>query len=186
MSTTDRRPIVRICFVCTGNICRSPMAEVMFRQMVEEVGLGDDVSIASAGTGEWHVGERVDPRTRQALDRAGYRGELQRARQFELAWFSDFDLIITFDRGQRRILRSWAPTQDDRALIRPLLSFLDDSGPEAEILDPYYGNDELFDQVRDQIEAPCRALLQQMLPVVRAAKMSRPPTAPVPEPAPKE
>ncbi|MGO2110528.1 MAG: low molecular weight protein-tyrosine-phosphatase [Pseudoclavibacter sp.] len=186
MSTSDRDPIVRICFVCTGNICRSPMAEVMFRQMVEEAGLTDDISIASAGTGEWHVGEQVDHRTRDALDRAGYRGELRRARQFELAWFADFDLIITFDRGQRRILRSWAPSHSERALIRPLLSFLDDGGADGEVLDPYYGNEELFDQVRDQIEAPCRALLRQVAPVVQAAKMNRPTTAPVPTSAPKE
>lgn len=153
------------------------MAEVIFREMVERAGLSNDITITSAGTGEWHVGEQADPRSRQALDRAGYHGELRRARQFELAWFSDFDLLVTFDRGQRRILRSWAPTPNDRALIRPLLSFLEHSRADAEVLDPYYGNEALFDRVRDQIEAACSALLRQVSPVVHAAKTTRRPTA---------
>lgn len=170
---TDSGPIMRICFVCTGNICRSPMAEVILRQLVEEAGFAADFSISAAGTGEWHVGEQADPRTREALERAGYSGAPSRARRFELAWFDDYDLLITFDRGQRRILRSWAPTPDDRALIRPLLSFLDGGPPDDEVLDPYYGSEELFDQVRDQIADACRALLAQMIPVVQAAKAGR-------------
>ena len=174
MPTSDSSPIVRICFVCTGNICRSPMAEIISRHLVADAGLSDDIAIASAGTGEWHVGEQADPRTRQALARAGYSGELHRARQFEQGWFRDYDLIITFDRGQRRILRSWAPSEQERALIRPLLSFVDGTAPNAEVLDPYYGNDELFDRVRDEIEVACRALLAQVEPVVRAAKEHRP------------
>lgn len=164
---------MRICFVCTGNICRSPMAEVMFRQLVDEAGFADDFVIASAGTGEWHVGEQVDPRTREALQRAGYDEVPRRARQFELAWFDEYDLLITFDRGQRRILRSWAPTREDRALITPLLSFVEEPRSDTEVLDPYYGTEELFDLVRDQIEAACRALLTQMIPVVEAAKAGR-------------
>ncbi|MFD0996585.1 protein-tyrosine phosphatase [Pseudoclavibacter chungangensis] len=167
--------ILRICFVCTGNICRSPMAEVIFRDMVDEAGLADAVYITSAGTGEWHVGEKADPRTRAALDRVGYSAENHRAKQFEVSWFETFDLIVTFDRGQRRILRAWARDDDERALIRPLLSFspADPGSPSGEVPDPYYGSDELFDRVRDMIEVACRGLLAQIEPVVRAAQQGR-------------
>lgn len=173
MSSPAGEPIVRICFVCTGNICRSPMAEVIFRELVAAAGLQRDVLIASAGTGEWHVGEQADPRTRRALQRAGYSAEHHRAKQFEPSWFRDFDLIITFDRGQRRILRSWAPGEQELALVRPLLSFAQGADTDAEVLDPYYGNDEVFDRVRDEIELACRALLHQVEPVVRAARAPR-------------
>lgn len=166
---------MRICFVCTGNICRSPMAELIFRDLVEEAGLADAVQITSAGTGEWHVGEQADPRTRAALERVGYSADRHRAKQFEVEWFETSDLVITFDRGQRRILRAWARSDDERALIRPLLSFSQAEGSTAsgEVPDPYYGSDELFDRVRDMIEHACRGLLRQIEPVVRAAQLGQ-------------
>ena len=173
MADQPRGPIVRICFVCTGNICRSPMAEAIFRDLVRQAGLSDEISISSAGTGEWHVGEKADPRTLTALTRAGYTADGHRARRFEPGDFADYDLIITFDRGQRRILRSWATTPEDRAIIRPLHSFTPGASPDGEVLDPYYGSDELFDRVRDEIEHACRAVLRQVEPVVRAARGAR-------------
>lgn len=173
MSLRPEAPIMRICFVCTGNICRSPMAELLFRDLVEEAGMADAVRISSAGTGEWHVGEQADPRTRAALARVGFSAELHRAKQFEIDWFDEYDLIITFDRGQRRILRAWARSDDERALIRPLLSFADVPGTSGEVPDPYYGSDELFDRVRDMIEQACRGLFRQIEPVVRAAQLGR-------------
>lgn len=169
MAKAGTQPVFRLCFVCTGNICRSPMAEVIFRELVREAGLAHAVRIQSAGTGEWHVGEQADPRTRAALERVGYSGESHRAKQFEAEWFDDFDLIITFDRGQLRILRTWADTEDQRAIIRPLLSFMPDKPTSTEVPDPYYGDDEHFDEVRDMIDSACRGLFAQIEPVVRGA-----------------
>ena len=173
MAKKGKPPVFRICFVCTGNICRSPMAEVILSSLAAARGIADELEIRSAGTGEWHVGEKADPRTRAALERAGYDGETHRARQFDPEWFDDFDLVVTFDRGQRRILRAWADTDAQRALVQPLLSFDPDPSSGTEVPDPYYGNDELFDKVRDVIERACEHLIAQIEPVVRAARKAR-------------
>ena len=170
MAKKGKAPVFRICFVCTGNICRSPMAEVIFTHLAEQRGIADEFEVRSAGTGEWHVGEKADPRTRAALERAGYSGESHRAKQFDPEWFDDFDLIVAFDRGQRRILHTWAEHDAHRALVRPLLSFDPDAASGTEVPDPYYGNDELFDTVRDVIERACEHLIAQIEPVVRAAR----------------
>src|SRR6188472_3018274 len=84
----------RIVFVCLGNICRSPIAEVVMRSLVEEAGLGDRIKVASAGTGDWHVGKRADSRTLDVLTRHGYDGSRHRARQFEASWFDQHDLVL--------------------------------------------------------------------------------------------
>ena len=84
----------RICFVCSGNICRSPMAEVVLRQLAADAGLADRLTISSAGTGDWHVGEQADPRAVEALTTHGYNGSTHRARQFDPAWFADLDLVV--------------------------------------------------------------------------------------------
>ncbi|KAB1637888.1 low molecular weight phosphotyrosine protein phosphatase [Pseudoclavibacter terrae] len=174
MAKNSKDAVFRIIFVCTGNICRSPMAEVIFRDMVEKLGLGSAVSIASAGTGEWHVGEKADPRTQSALERAGFTAENHRAKQFEVDWFDTFDLIVTFDRGQRRILKAWASDDEQRSLVQPLLTFHPaPPGGITEVPDPYYGNDQLFDHVRDMITSACEELLRQIEPVVRSALTSR-------------
>ena len=103
----------RVVFVCTGNICRSPMAEIVFREFADAAGLRDRVGSTSAGTGDWHVGEQADQRTIDALARAGYDGSKHRARQFDPDDFPDIDLVVAFDRGQSRVLRNWARTTYD-------------------------------------------------------------------------
>lgn len=169
VAATAEHPVMRLCFVCTGNICRSPMAEVIMRALARARGLGERLKISSAGTGEWHVGERADPRTRQALARAGYNGDDHRAKQFDATCFGDYDLILTFDRSQQRILTTWAGTEGERALIQPLLTFHPVYDERSEVPDPYYGDDELFDCVRDLIEQACRGLLEQIEPVLLAS-----------------
>ncbi len=97
----------RVIFVCTGNICRSPMAEVVFRALAEQRGLGPRIVSRSAGTGDWHLGERADARTLESLERHGYDGSQHRAKQFSAASFADNDLIVALDRTHERILRAW-------------------------------------------------------------------------------
>jgi protein-tyrosine phosphatase len=157
-----------ICFVSTGNICRSPMAEAVFRELIRRRGWEHLVSVSSAATGEWHVGEPSDPRTVGALQARGYEGEHHRARQFESAWFTDLDLIITFDRTHERILKNWAPDDDARSKVNLLMSF-DAAAADAtlDVPDPYYSDAAMFDSVLGMIERACTALFRQLEPGIR-------------------
>ena len=104
----DESALFRICFVCTGNICRSPMAETVFRDLAAKRGYEGAIAVMSAATSDWHVGERSDERTLDALASRGYDGSLHRAKQFDPNWFNSLDLVVAFDRSQERILKGWA------------------------------------------------------------------------------
>ncbi|MCU1442398.1 MAG: protein-tyrosine-phosphatase [Cryobacterium sp.] len=163
----DESTPFRIIFVCTGNICRSPMAEVMLRDLVTRAGLGRLITTSSAGTGDWHVGEQADTRTIRALATRGYDGSHHRARQFDPAWFADLDLVVVLDRSQERILRNWAPMERDRAKVRLLLSFDAEQSQLHDVPDPYYSDDALFHSVLGMIERASHALLKQLAPAIR-------------------
>lgn len=157
----------RVVFVCSGNICRSPMADVVFRRIAHTSGLGAHIASTSAGTGDWHVGEPADERTIAALAARGYDGSRHRARQFDPDRFPDLDLVVALDRSHERVLRSWAPTMDDSAKVTLLLRY-DDAWPEqADVPDPYYADRHEFDRVLSTVERACRALFHQLEPAVR-------------------
>jgi protein-tyrosine phosphatase len=156
----------RVVFVCTGNICRSPMAEVVFRGFADAVGLSSRVVSTSAGTGDWHVGEQADQRTLDALERAGYDGGRHRARQFTHNDFARNDLIIALDRTHERILRGWARTEADADKIALLLSF-DPNAGTLDVPDPYYAGPPMFDEVLGMIRSASRALFRQLEPAIR-------------------
>ncbi|MCS5715854.1 low molecular weight phosphotyrosine protein phosphatase [Herbiconiux sp. CPCC 205716] len=157
----------RICMVCTGNICRSPMAEIVLRDLVEKAGLSGRVVVTSAGTGEWHVGEHADPRTVASLKSRGYDGSTHRARQFDPAWFDSLDLVVALDRSHERVLRSWARTEEDRQKVRLLLSFDADPAGRTDVPDPYYSDAAMFDSVLALIEHADQALFRQLEPAFR-------------------
>lgn len=158
--------LFRVCFVCTGNICRSPMAETVFRQIVADAGYASQVAVMSAGTGDWHVGETSDHRTKTALSSRGYDGSHHRARQFDPDWFDHLDLVVAFDRGQERILKAWASTDADRGKVHMLLSF-DATQNQVDVPDPYYSDAALFDSVLHSIHHACTALFRQIEPGIR-------------------
>ncbi|WP_129841511.1 low molecular weight protein-tyrosine-phosphatase [Streptomyces sp. RFCAC02] len=145
---TDTPP-GRICMVCSGNICRSPMAEVVLRTRLGEAGAADRYAVDSAGTGDWHVGEHADPRATAALLDAGYdtAPEVHVARAFEADWFDRYGVVIALDRGHERALRALARTPEERAKVRLLRSF-EPAGPGRgaglDVPDPYYGGAEDF------------------------------------------
>jgi len=163
----DESALFRLCFVCTGNICRSPMAETVFTSLVRNAGLGGSIAVISAGTGDWHVGEPSDERTLAALGVRGYNGSGHRARQFDPAWFATLDLVVAFDRSQERILRSWAPTDEDRAKVQLLLSFDAEQSALVDVPDPYYSDAALFDRVLHMIESAATSLFDQITPGIR-------------------
>lgn len=159
----DETALFRVCFVCTGNICRSPMAEVVFKHLASEAGLESSIAVISAGTGDWHVGEPADARTVAALADHGYDGSRHRARQFDPDWFDKLDLVVVFDHGQERILKAWAGNDHDRSKVQLLMSF--DSDPTTDdVPDPYYSDAALFDQVLTMIEKASSALFKQVTP----------------------
>jgi protein-tyrosine phosphatase len=153
----------RVTFVCTGNICRSPMAEHIFRHHAEQEGL--DVEVDSSGTGHWHVGDPADERAVAVLRRAGYRSS-HRARQFEASWFDRYDLILALDRGHRTDLLRLAPDEEARRKIRLLREF-DPRARDLDVADPYYSRDSAFDEVREQIEAAVPGLLDHVRRAVK-------------------
>jgi protein-tyrosine phosphatase len=160
----DESSLFRICFVCTGNICRSPMAEAVFKDLIRKSGLENSIGVVSAGTGDWHVGEPSDERTVTALLAHGYDGSGHRAKQFDPDWFATLDLVVVFDRGQERILKAWAASDHDRAKVQLLLTFDNEESAIADVPDPYYSDSALFDQVLVMIERACAALFKQVTP----------------------
>ncbi|MBI1208746.1 MAG: low molecular weight phosphotyrosine protein phosphatase [Azospirillum sp.] len=149
--------MVRILFVCTGNICRSPTVEGVFRDVVTVAGLDGRIAADSAGTFGYHIGEPPDPRSVAAAAARGYDIAGQRARQVTRQDFDRFDLLLAMDRGHRRELLRLAPAgRQDRVGL-----FLD-YAPElgfSEVPDPYYGGRDGFEQVLDLAEAGARGLL---------------------------
>ncbi|MGW7572816.1 low molecular weight protein-tyrosine-phosphatase [Streptomyces sp. NPDC054765] len=175
----------RICFVCTGNICRSPMAESVFRARLVEDGLGGSVEVDSAGTGGWHEGDGADPRTAAVLRAGGYE-HAHTARQFHVSWFGHLDLVIALDSGHLRELRGLAPTPQDAAKIRLLRSYGTGTaagpgpGPGPDLLsgpgltgnldvpDPYYGDFAGFEDCLEMIEAASDGLLAAVRTAITA------------------
>jgi low molecular weight protein-tyrosine phosphatase len=151
---------VRICFVCLGNICRSPTAEAVMRHLVDDAGLAGRVSLDSAGTGNWHVGELADPRTRSAAASRGIEIS-HRARQFVAVDLERFDLVIAMDRDNLAAIRRLLGRRD-----RPeahLLRAFDATAPDgAEVPDPYAGGPDGFDHVLDLCERACRGLVEHV------------------------
>jgi low molecular weight protein-tyrosine phosphatase len=154
---------VRVCFVCSGNICRSPTAEVVFAALLRDAGV-DDVTVDSAGTGDWHVGDDMDRRARATLVEHGYDHPRHEAKQFTPADFDSRDLVVALDAGHVRYLRELASAADDpddaRAKIVLLRSFDPDADPaDLDVPDPYYGGAEGFVEVLQQIERAGAGLL---------------------------
>jgi protein-tyrosine phosphatase len=155
------KPRLALSFVCMGNICRSPTAEAVMRHLVRDAGLAHLVTVDSAGTGAWHVGEERDRRSRAVASRRGMpiTGE---ARQFSRADFDRFDWVLALDQDNQRDLERLAPSDGARAKIHLLRSFEPGAAPGAEVPDPYYGGPEGFERVFDICLAACRGLLEHL------------------------
>ena len=154
--------MVRILFVCLGNICRSPTAEGTMRALVRDAGLESEIELDSAGTGGWHVGEPPDRRAAAAARKRGIALD-GTAREVTPEDFDDFDLLIAMDRSNLRTLRQLAPSEDARSKVRLLREFDPASaGADLDVPDPYYGAGDGFEEVLDLVGAACAGLLEQI------------------------
>ena len=154
---------MKLLFICLGNICRSPAAEGIMRQMVEERALSNDIIVDSAGIGSWHVGEMPDPRMRKHAARRGYDLSPLSARQFRSDDFQKFDYIIVMDEeNYHDVMARGGVYADARKVLRMKDYFIRYKGQQS-VPDPYYGGAEGFERAFNLIEDGCEGLLKDLV-----------------------
>ena len=151
---------IRLCFVCLGNICRSPLAEGIFLHLAEQRGLADRFAVDSSGTGGWHVGNAADPRSIAVAAKHGVDLP-SRARQFASADIDQFDLFLAMDTSNRDTLVDRGVPSGRVRLIRSFDSSLP-ADHALDVPDPYYGGDDGFDTVYDMLVTACNGLLDEL------------------------
>ncbi len=152
---------MRICFVCQGNIIRSPLAEHIFLQLADEKGVVDKYMVDSAGTIAYHTGERPDRRMRQVAAERGlvYSGS---AKQFKRDDFARFDLIIAMDKANRQSLQGWTVTTEQDNKIHLMREFDSQGEPNLDVPDPYYGGPDGFISTFEIVKRSCEGLLEEL------------------------
>jgi protein-tyrosine phosphatase len=151
---------VNVLFVCMGNICRSPTAEAVFRNYVEQDGLSDVIHIDSAGTHDYHIGEAPDGRTQRAASQRGYDMSALRGRQVAAGDFARFDYVLAMDEANLSILQRLRP-RDAESHLGLFLEFAE-KHDEREVPDPYYGGAQGFEHVLDLVEDAAGGLLRHI------------------------
>ena len=158
----------RVCFVCLGNICRSPMAEVVARAELRRAGLGGLAEVDSAGTGGWEAGRPMDRLAQAELGRRGYDGAAHRARQFQPSWFAGRDLVLAVDLANLSRLRAIAP---DAEAAGPRLALFRSFDPvrrtgadpyQGQVPNPWGGSPGDFARTLDLVQAAVRGLADQL------------------------
>jgi low molecular weight protein-tyrosine phosphatase len=164
----------RVCCVCLGNICRSPMAEVVLRAQLAAAGLDGRVIVDSAGTGDWHVGDQMNPPARRQLRRRGYDGAAHRARQFDASWLAERDLILAMDRSNLANLRALAEEDNKPDAMPRIRLFGEVAGLDgADVPDPWGGSPEEFARVLTMLETGMTRIVSQLRDVLGAAANER-------------
>lgn len=159
--------MVRVLFVCMGNICRSPAAEGVFTNLIKKENLGHLISVDSAGTTAYHSGEEADPRMKAFAKRRGY-DLTSLARQITTQDFKDFDYILTMDNRNLRGVLALNPTEPEKRKVFAFTQFCTHHSL-TEVPDPYYSGDEGFELVLDIVEDACQGLLAKIKDQLRDA-----------------
>jgi protein-tyrosine phosphatase len=156
------KPTISVLFVCMGNICRSPTAHGVFQALVDEHGLGDQISVDSAGTHSYHIGSTPDPRSQHTARSRGVDLSRLRARQFRSEDFLDFDYLIAMDRSNFTQMAAIKP-EEAHARLDLMLDY-SEKYDQKEVPDPYFGDDGfelVFDMVNDASEGLLRHIREQ-------------------------
>ncbi len=161
-SATESEYPVRVNFVCLGNICRSPVAEGVFRTLVERAELEDYFDIASTGTGSWHVGEQADARMRETAKKHGVSLASHRAQQFEPEHLESFDHIFAMDKSNLKDVLALDASDNYGNKVRLFREFDPEPG-DYQVPDPYYGGAEGFENVFQIVERTSRMLLHRLV-----------------------
>ena len=154
---------IRVVFVCLGNICRSPLAEGVFRELVRREGLEERFEIDSAGTSNYHIGEQPDPRTVATARRRGLVLD-HAARQFVAEDLETFDYVLAMDASNLGKVEKLARSRGGagRAEVRLLREFDPEAGDDLEVPDPWFGGEEGFEAVQDMVERAAEGLLERI------------------------
>ena len=153
--------MIHVLFVCLGNICRSPLAEGVFKHLVFEDGLEDKIFVESAGTSGWHVGDRPDPRSIEVARENGIDLDSY-GRKAISDDFAEFDYIIAMDRNNFADMRSLDGSSKKDAAKLYLMRDFDEIGKGQDVPDPYYGGDDGFSYVFELLDRSCRNLLEEI------------------------
>jgi len=153
--------VVAVCFVCLGNICRSPTAEGVFLALVKKAGLGQQIRVDSAGTSGWHVGEVADRRSAATARERGVHLP-SRSRQLGVEDFEHFDYLLAMDIENFENMRSMAPNKQARTRVHLFRDFDEKASKGSDVPDPYYGGPRGFDDVFDMCDASARGLLKEL------------------------
>jgi protein-tyrosine phosphatase len=160
-------PAVRILFVCTGNICRSPLAHAVFESLLAERGLAHRYEVESAGTTAYHAGDNADPRMRKTA--AGHGVHIDHlARQISRDDLEHYDMILAMDRENRDAVLRLARNGEGAKKVRLFREFDPEGGPGHEVPDPYYGGSDGFERVFRIVDRTSRGLLASLVPERRS------------------
>lgn len=152
--------MTKVLFVCLGNICRSPTADGVFRELLVRENLDQKIQVDSAGTGDWHIGKAPDARTVAAARQRGYDLSILRARQVSINDFAEFDYILAMDKSNLLGLQRIKPTVFTGHL--GLFLKFGARGDYSEVPDPFYGGQDGFELVLDLVEDAARGLLNHI------------------------
>jgi protein-tyrosine phosphatase len=152
---------VKVCFVCLGNICRSPLAQGIFEALVKNEGLQDQIIISSAGVGNWHVGNPPDSRMQKTAQKYGINLN-SRAQQFQTADFKEMDLVLAMDKSNLNALQQMGPESELKDKLFLFRTFDSENNNNLEVPDPYYGGDNGFEMVYQIVERTCPKVLEYL------------------------
>ena len=151
--------MVHVCFVCLGNICRSPLAHGIFENLIKNQELEDMIQVSSAGTGHWHVGNPPDRRMQATAQKYGISLDT-RAEQFQPSDFKRFDLVLAMDESNLSILESYSEDAMENGKLRLFRSFDPENNGDLDVPDPYYGGDKGFELVYQMVDRTCPEILK--------------------------